>query len=244
MRERREALRDEIGPSYELFILAVSILSLANIVIFVASVDASTKEIAGIVDLLLSGILLIDFFGRLLVADNRRGYFFGQQGYLDLLGSLPLPLIRLFRIARVYRAIGRVRAKGGRRLARQLSRERAQAALLFAMFLVILVLEVGSILVVNAEAGAPGANIETGGDALWWAVVTIATVGYGDKYPVTTPGRLIGVVMIVVGVGLFGIFTGYLARTFLTPRAEDAPEGPMPLSVGASPATQDPEAQG
>jgi voltage-gated potassium channel len=65
-------------------------------------------------------------------------------------------------------------------------------------------------------------------------------VGYGDKYPVTAAGRLIGVLMIIVGVGLFGIFTGYLARMFLTPRAEDAPDRPA-LMASASPATQDPE---
>jgi voltage-gated potassium channel len=238
---RREVLREEVGPSYELFIVAVSTLSLVNIVIFLGPFNDNTKEIAGIVDLLLSVILLADFFGRLYLASSWRDYFFRRRGFLDLLGSLPLPVIRVFRIVRVYRGLNRVRALGGRKLARQLIHERAQAALLAASFLVMLVLEAGSILVVIAEHDAPGANIQTGGDALWWAVVTIATVGYGDRYPVTTAGRLIGVVMIIVGVGLFGIFTGYLARMFLTPRAEDAPERGIPAS--ALPSSQDPEAK-
>jgi voltage-gated potassium channel len=239
---RREALRDEVGPSYELFIVAISVLSLFNILIFVGPFEPDAKEIAAIVDIVLSGILLADFFGRLFVAEDRRDYFFRRRGFLDLLGSLPIPVIRVFRVVRVYRGLVRVSALGGRKLARQLIRERAQAALLAASFLVMLVLEVGSILVVGAERGAPNANITTGGDALWWAVVTIATVGYGDKYPVTAAGRLIGVLMIIVGVGLFGIFTGYLARMFLAPRAEDAPDRASAIPASALPSAQDPDA--
>jgi len=239
--DRKQALREEVGPSYELFIVAVSTLSLFNILIFVLPFDPDTKEIAGIVDIVLSGILIADFLGRLYLAEPWQDYFIRRRGYLDLLGSLPLPIIRVFRVVRVYRGLTRVSALGGRKLARQLIRERAQAALLAAAFLVMVVLEIGSILVVRVESGAPGANITTGGDALWWAVVTIATVGYGDKYPVTAAGRLIGVLMIIVGVGLFGVFTGYLARMFLAPCAEDGTQVPV-ITTGASPVTQDPEA--
>jgi voltage-gated potassium channel len=69
--------------------------------------------------------------------------------------------------------------------------------------------------VLRVEEHAPGANITTAGDALWYTIVTISTVGYGDQYPVTQLGRIIGSVIIVVGVGIFGTFTGYLATVFL-----------------------------
>jgi Ion channel len=72
----------------------------------------------------------------------------------------------------------------------------------------------------NAES-APGANITTASDALWYTIVTISTVGYGDYYPVTDAGRVAGAVIIVVGVGIFGTFTGYLANLFLSPRKTD-----------------------
>ena len=57
----------------------------------------------------------------------------------------------------------------------------------------------------------------TAGDALWYVIVTMSTVGYGDRYPVTEIGRMFGVVIIVVGVGVFGTLTGFLANAFLSP---------------------------
>jgi len=200
-----------------MFIVALSALSLINLALIVLPIDFETKEVAVIVDGFLCLIFLADFAGRLLIARPRRDYFIDRQGWADLLGSLPFPFLRVFRIVRLVRAVHRVEAMGGRKVVRKLIVERHQTALLVATFLVITVLEVGSMLVLNAERNAPGANIKTGGDALWWAVVSVATVGYGDKYPVTAEGRLVGVALIIGGVGLFGVFTGFLARVFLTP---------------------------
>ncbi len=76
-------------------------------------------------------------------------------------------------------------------------------------------------LILDAESASTQANIKTGIDALWWNIVTLSTVGYGDKYPVTTAGRVIGVIVIVVGVGLFSALTSFLAQWFLRPRATD-----------------------
>ena len=82
----------------------------------------------------------------------------------------------------------------------------------------ILVLQFGSLGILYLEEDAPGANIVTASDALWYTIVTISTVGYGDQYPVTDGGRFLGSLIIVVGVGIFGTFTGYLANLFLSPR--------------------------
>ena len=74
----------------------------------------------------------------------------------------------------------------------------------------------------SIEEYAPQANITTASDALWYTIVTISTVGYGDQYPVTDAGRILGALIIVVGVGIFGTFTGYLANFFLAPRRKKA----------------------
>ena len=78
----------------------------------------------------------------------------------------------------------------------------------------------------------------TASDALWYTIVTISTVGYGDQYPVTNPGRIVGVVIIVVGVGIFGTFTGYLANLFLAPRKDDGGEEPVPADSAAAASTE------
>ena len=86
------------------------------------------------------------------------------------------------------------------------------------LLLVVLVLEFASIGVLYAERDAQGSNIETASDALWWGYVTITTVGYGDAFPVTTKGRIVGVLLLTIGVGLFGTFTAFVANVFLAPK--------------------------
>jgi voltage-gated potassium channel len=103
-------------------------------------------------------------------------------------------------------------------MGRELGQDLAGSTLLSVAFLGILVLEFGSYFILGAEAGAENANIRTPSDALWWSVVTIATVGYGDRYPVTDEGRIIGTIVILTGVGLFGAFTGFLANSFINRR--------------------------
>ena len=96
--------------------------------------------------------------------------------------------------------------------------DRAGSSLLAAVFLTIVVLQYGSMAILRAEDDAEDANIHTASDALWWSYVTITTVGYGDRYPVTNFGRNIGVVVLTIGVGLFGVLTGFLANLFLAPK--------------------------
>jgi len=78
-----------------------------------------------------------------------------------------------------------------------------------------------SIFILEVEENAPGSNIRTAEDAIWWSYVTITTVGYGDKYPVTTEGRIIAAVLMTVGVGLLGTFTGFLASWFVSEEKEE-----------------------
>jgi voltage-gated potassium channel len=70
----------------------------------------------------------------------------------------------------------------------------------------------------------PNSNIKTAEDAIWWSYVTVTTVGYGDKFPVTTEGRIIASVLMTAGVGLFGTFTAFVSSWFLAEKKEEEEE--------------------
>jgi voltage-gated potassium channel len=166
---------------------------------------------------LLSGIFMIDFSYRLLTASSKSEYFFHQFGWADLLASLPFPHVKILRSFRLVRVVRLLREFGIRKIGRSVLVDLAGSALLTLLLMGILVLEFGSVSVLKAELQSPDANIKTASDALWYTLVTIATVGYGDRYPTTNSGRLIGSLIMLIGVGIFGTFTGYLANLFLSP---------------------------
>lgn len=201
-----------------IFVLALSLVSLANIVLLVLPVHDDVDNVILIVDGSLCLVFLADFLLRLRAAESKRAYIWRGGGWLDFMGSLPVPGLRLARGYRVFRAWGEIRRRGGRPLWRDFVRERAQGALYVVLLLVVLVLEFASIGVLHAERDAEGATIDSASDALWWGYVTITTVGYGDEFPVTNEGRLVGVLLLTIGVGLFGTFTAFVANVFLAPK--------------------------
>jgi voltage-gated potassium channel len=74
---------------------------------------------------------------------------------------------------------------------------------------------VGAWLVLLFEVNAKGSNIHSYPDALWWAIVTVTTVGYGDRFPTTEGGRAVAVVLMLVGIGLIGVLTATVAWVFV-----------------------------
>jgi len=221
------------GAGYEMFIGALSVLSIVNLILLLALEGQSLRRVLFVMDVVLSVIFLGDFIFRLCSAQNKLEYFFKRYGWADLLASLPFEhakVLRIFRIVRVFRLM---RADGWAKTKQTLARDRAENALLTLVLLGLLVLEFGSLWILHIEELAKGANITTASDALWYVIVTISTVGYGDRFPVTTEGRLIGVLIIIVGVGIFGTFTGYLANAFLAPQRAKSTEAQPGLSASA-----------
>jgi voltage-gated potassium channel len=207
---------DELkNPGYEIFILLISLLSIANaLVIFSSYADRDTQDVLLLINLGLTFILFGDFVLRILTAKSKTDYFFRNFGWADMLSGVPLvgmSLFRAFRIVRVYRLM---RQQHTRFIINSLINNRAGTALYFIAFLVIIVLEVGGVAILFTESSSPEANITNASDALWWGLVTISTVGYGDQFPVTNSGRLVGFFLIVTGVGLFGVLMGFLTNFF------------------------------
>jgi voltage-gated potassium channel len=184
-------------------------------------------QLASLYDNLICVIFLIDFSMHMIVTPRKRDYFIGERGYLDLLGSIPtfgvLPLtalLRLFRISRLFR-LRRVMNPENRKLLRdEILNNRGAYALFITILLVVVVLTSASILVLFFESRSPDANITTGGDAVWWGIVTITTVGYGDRYPVTPGGRVTAVFVMFAGVGIIGALASILA-SILVPQPKE-----------------------
>jgi voltage-gated potassium channel len=171
---------------------------------------------------LITIVFLVDFFHLFRRAENKIAYM-KSQGWLDLLGSLPVyPVFRFFRIFRMVVVLRELRKRGARPIWDEIVQRRAQNALRYTGFAVFFVISLGSILVLQFESIDASANILTEQEAIWWAIVTIATVGYGDFYPVTFYGRLVGIVLIIVGVGTFGVLSSYLAKSFLSPTKQES----------------------
>lgn len=203
------------STSYELFMLGVSLLMYINLLLLLWLNKGPVYSVVYIIDILVAGIFFIDFLRSFTLAKNKKEYFFKQYGWSDLLSSVPLAIFNIFRVFRVFRFFRSMRKQGHKKVLRALLSKIPQAALYGVFFLILIVLEFGSIGVLVAEKNAIGANIKTASDALWWVYVSITTVGYGDKFPVSNLGRMVGVVTLTVGVGLFGVVTAYIANAFL-----------------------------
>jgi voltage-gated potassium channel len=218
---------------YELFIAALSILSIFNMFLRFVVQDESLEYVIFIMNAIMTPIFLGDFLYRLFTAKSKSRYFWRDFGWADLFSSLPFPnakILRLFRLWRVFRLFRRF---GARNLLDQFITRRAENALLTVVFLVLCVLQFGALAVLRAEMASPDASITSASDALWWVFVTITTVGYGDRYPVSNAGRAVAVLVMIAGVGLFGTLSGFLANQFLRPPAPKTPE-----AAAAEPAEQ------
>lgn len=200
--------------TYELFMGSLGGFSIVLLAIYLLPTYARVKEVAYIVNNFIAFIFLFDFVRGLWLAPSKGRYL--KWGWLTLLGGIPfVPWFPIFRVWRITNLIRYMRENGERRFFTALLRAPATSVLLSTFFLAIVVVSVSSMVVVAFELESPGSNIKTGPDALWWALVTVATVGYGDRYPVTSGGRLIGVGLMVVGVGLFSVMSSFLASKFI-----------------------------
>ena len=247
MTEQTTPARVEHSNAYNIFILVLTILSLAIMVLLILPLPEQVLQVLWVYDNLICFVFLGDFAFNMRRAGSRRDYFFGQRGWLDLIGSIPslgilriTALLRLARLSRLARIRRLLRGENRKALIADVIQNRGQYATFITLLSALIVLVVSSVLVLEFESFAPPgqANIVTGGDALWWAVVTITTVCYGDYFPVTPLGRVTGVAVMFAGVGIIGALASILA-SILVP---DAPAPAEPAPAPAGPDTAGPAA--
>lgn len=203
-------------------------LGLLNLTVFVLSVyvllailadtlfvlPKETSTLLNYIDNAICVFFFTEFCIRFYRAKNKVQFM--KWGWIDLVSSIPaisylragrlLRLIRLFRLIRAFRST--------HLFVNHIFRNKAKGAFTSVTLLALLLVIFSSIAILQVEKD-PNSNIKSAEDAIWWSYVTITTVGYGDKFPVTTEGRIIAAILMTAGVGLFGTFTAFVASWFV-----------------------------
>ncbi|GAA3008039.1 potassium channel family protein [Actinokineospora diospyrosa] len=150
------------------------------------------------------GVFAVDYLIRLGLA--RRKWRFVWRHLFDLV-VVALPMVRQLRALRLVTVFKVINRRVGASLRGQVGIYVGGTTLMVAFGAALAVLD--------AERSDPNATITPFGDALWWTLTTISTVGYGDRYPVTTEGRLVAGALMVGGIALLGVVTGVIASWFV-----------------------------
>jgi len=198
-----------------LIVIILSIYVLGALVLdSVYVLDKETSTLLNYIDNTICVFFFIEFSVRFYKADNKLKFM--RWGWIDLISSIPMiDFLRAGRILRLIRLLRIVRAfRTTKNLVNHTFKNKAQGALTSVSIIAVLMIIFSAIAILQVEDD-PNSNIKTAEDALWWAYVTITTVGYGDKFPVTTEGRIIAALLMTTGVGIFGTFTAFISSLFV-----------------------------
>ena len=218
------------GKIFDRFIHGLIVLSLLSFLIeTLPDLPAKVRQFFGIFEAVSVGIFTIEYVLRIFVATSRRRYFFSFYGLIDLAAILPfyvasgldLRSLRAFRLLRLFRAVKLLRyGKAIKRFHRAFTIVKEELLLFASVTMIILYLS--AVGVYYFENAAQPEAFSSVFDGLWWSVVTLTTVGYGDVYPITVGGRVFTFVVLIVGFGLVAVPTGLLASALTKAREEEA----------------------
>lgn len=208
------------GNEAEVGVFQIAILILSLVVLCGLAADTlsdlplEVRTVVQAMDTAVCTVLLTDFFVRFHRADSKLAFM--KWGWIDLVASIPnLDILRWGRMVRVLRVIRLLRGvRSVHRVATAVFQNRLQGGAVSLALMAFLLVVFSSVAVLVCER-EEGATIKSAEDAVWWSIATMTTVGYGDRYPVTTEGRVVGIVLMICGVGMFAGLSGLVASLFL-----------------------------
>ena len=207
--------RFERKTSLPLLVLSAVFIVLV-VLPFAVDLSSSMEVLLDRVALVIWAVFAVEFAARLYLAPDKLTFL--RRNPLDLV-SVALPMLRPLRIVRtagLLLAVGVARAETSIvRILRRGRRAFGKHRILYSsLFITLMTLGI-TIVAHQAEQDARGANLTTFGGTLWWAIQVVTTVGAADSYPVTLFGRISAVLLMVIGVGLFGLVAASLASTYI-----------------------------
>lgn len=188
----------------------------------------ATMKLVTYADTAICIVFLYELYLRYTKARDKLAFFKSPWTWIDFISSIPVlallqvtqifRIIRILRVFKVFRALREIKAL--RPAIGYFIKNKSKQVLLIYILLLVFVMFYGSLGLYNAEVNI-NENINSFQDALWWSFISLTSVGYGDIYPVTGVGRLIAVLLITAGMGLFSIITAEIASSFIVNKNKD-----------------------
>jgi voltage-gated potassium channel len=220
------------GKAFDLFIQSLIIFSLLCFTIeTLPNLSENTRRILKLSEIITVGIFTVEYLLRILVADRKLKFIFSFFGLIDLFAILPfyitsgidLRSIRVFRLFRLFRAFKLFRYSNALRRLKDAFIEVKEELILFFIATGFL-LYIASVGIYYCENSAQPEQFNSIFHCLWWAVVTLTTVGYGDVYPITVGGKIFTSIIAILGIGVVAVPTGLLASALTTIIKDKDPE--------------------
>jgi len=210
------------GKYFDLFIQGLIVLSLASFSIeTLPDISSQTIQWLKYFEIVSVSIFTVEYLLRILVADKKTDYIFSFYGIIDIVAILPfyvstgvdLRSIRIFRLFRLFRAFKLLQFSSA---ANRLQKAFADVKEELIIFLIAsgFVLYISAVGIYHFENESQPEVFKSVFHSLWWSVVTLTTVGYGDAYPITVGGKIFSSIVILIGLGIVAIPTGLLASSF------------------------------
>ena len=225
---------DKASKAFDISLIALILLNVCLVISDTFVLPIKIQKISSLIEKISVVIFSIEYLFRIWTADllfSEKKYFIAKIKYIfsfmaiiDLLAILPfylpmllpidLRVLRMLRIIRLFRVFKISRYTNALSSIVKVFKNK-QHELLSSVFVVLLLMIVASVLMYSIENNAQPEVFNNAFDALWWALATLTTVGYGDIYPITVLGKILSAIIAILGIGLVAVPTGIISAGFM-----------------------------